>query len=157
MNFNAEILRTNLRNQGIAEPLINAMVTQAEKLAKKAAEGPSKPKKKKSGWHPGMPSNSTKIEADVTVYARCETCSHVEVKIVHMTIKKDSPLEQKVAVSLCKHCPEYFRQFNHETLVSLVLIDRHHGLTLEHLPTLTQIRMARKMKGEEVVTYTHVK
>ena len=158
MAFDITTFRTNLEKQGIAPGLIDVMAKQALKtLEKKDSKPRTSTGKKKGGWYPGMPTKSSKIEADVTVSAMCETCGRIEVKVIKMKIKEDSPREQKVAVSLCKHCPDHFRALSHESLVSFALLSRHYGLQCENTPTLTLIRMARKMHPEEVVTLLHRK
>jgi hypothetical protein len=155
MEFNAQQFEASLKAQGIVPILIAAMVKQAVKTVERANR-PPKEIKKKGKWFPGMAVASDKIEVDIAVTSTCSSCSHVACTMVRTVIKKNSPLTQKVSVSLCRHCPDFYRGFTHEELVSLVLIKEHHGMKLENMPNRLQIRMAKKMRPEDVITYTDV-
>jgi hypothetical protein len=154
--MDATAMRANLVASGIAPSLADAMINQAQKLTDREAKS-KEPKAKKGGWHPGMVSASAKVDTDVEVTVVCCTCGDKTVETRVLKIAKDSPTKQKVAVSICNNCPTYFRALDYETLVSLVLIKEHPAMHVEQQSTHQQVRMAKHMTPEEVVTFKPAK
>jgi hypothetical protein len=151
--MNATELRQKLVDSGLPALVADSMVRAAMKEQDKA----NKPKKEKSArkWFPGMGSSSTKVEADVEVTSVCQTCGTHKVQTVKMTVKPDSPLTQRVAVSLCENCPAYFDGLEKSELISLLLLKAHPGVAIEHVPARNLIKMAKNMQPFEVVNYVH--
>jgi hypothetical protein len=114
---------------------------------------PKTEKKKKGGWHPGMESSSTKIEAPVDVYTRCILCNKIEHQVVTMKIDPKSPTTQKVSCSVCKNCPEYLAQFTHAELISIILLGEKPQPELNGASVKMRANMAQKLTPKEVITY----
>lgn len=151
--MDAAAMKKSLTDQGIAATLADTMVRQALKLQEREAKA-KEPKAKKGGkWFPGMADSTPNVEADVKVTTKCMTCGDIVHETIKMKLKPNSPRTQKLAVSICGKCPDFFRELDKETLIALLMLKEHPALRTEHTSNLGQVRIAKHMTPEQVVSY----
>lgn len=142
-----ENMRKALLAQGLDATMVDSMLKSFKPKAEKKA--------KKSGWYPGMPGSSTKIDKEVLVTTYCQCCGSKHEQLVNMkAVSKDSPDTQKLACSVCVNCPEFIRQFTHEQLVSMILLAEKPAQELRHGSVRFRASLASQMSPEDIIVFT---
>lgn len=132
--------------QGIPKKMAERIVSQIEKDAQ--------PKEKKTRkWFPGM-AETKKVEIEVDVMIFCDTCGHIEYTKKMIKVSADSPAEHKTGRSTCEHCPDFFRQYNSEQLISIILAGQTFAITHEYRHIRQQMKIAERYTPEQMVVYT---
>jgi len=139
-----ENMREKLIAQGIAPEMVDSIMKSF------------KPKKEKSAkkYFPGM-STSTKVDKLVTTKSYCQCCGSVHTQeIMIKATSKDSPDEQKLAISVCANCPDFVRQFTHEQLVAMILLGEKSAQELRFASVKFRGQLSQKLTPEAVITFT---
>jgi hypothetical protein len=131
--------------QGIDQALAESIISSFKPKVEKA--------KKKSGWHPGMESSSTKHEVPVDVYTRCVLCGDTTHKVMTLKIDKKSEPVHKTCCGMCDKCPAYLDELTKEQLISLVLLSEKGSPDLMYAPMKTKVRLAKRMTPAAVIIY----
>lgn len=138
------------------QELINKLIASgipaktAERMVKSLEEKPKTNKRKQAFAIANSTKRKQPMEIEVTMV--CDCCGSVKVTNKTIDAYPDSPKTQKVATSLCEHCPDYFRALTHEQLVSLALVRRHASIAQLYPRDSSQVKFAKKYRPEEIVT-----
>lgn len=138
------------------QELINKLIAQgipaktAERMVKSLEEKPKTNKRKQAFAIANSTKRKQPMEIEVTMV--CDCCGSSKTMMKTIDAYPDSPKTQKVATSLCEHCPDYFRALTHEQLVSLALVRRHASIVQLYPRDSSQVKFAKKYSPEEIVT-----
>jgi hypothetical protein len=112
------------------------------------------PKEKKAKANAFFSSGPKKVEKDVLVVTRCMCCGDIKKETITMKVLPNSPLVQKLAVSVCPLCPEFLAQLTKEELITLVIFNEKPNPELHHMQLKFRIMLAKKTTPSDAINFT---